>query len=118
MVGTDRWVVHSFAAPFESGPPLQTQAACRYSSGLAPPLRGRLVSLVGRATPGGAIVSSVHNTASPENDRDWHNYLLAADQQAYSVVAITFKFSVAALLSLVPGRASSTNQLVFGTRPA
>ena len=61
-----------------------------------------------------AVVSAVHNTASPENHWDWHNCLLAADQRAYSVVAITFKFSVAALPSLVPGRASSTNQLRLG----
>ena len=56
------------------------------------------------------MVAAVHNSASPENYRNWHNYLLAADQQAYRVVAITFKFSVAALLSLVPDRTFSRNQ--------
>ena len=44
--------------------------------------------------------------------------MLAADQQAYSVVAITFKFEVAALLSLVPGRAISTNQHCLGLASA
>jgi len=63
-----------------------------------------------------AIVSAVHTTASPENGRDWHHYFPAADQQAYSVVAITFKFSVAALLSLVPDRTFSRNQVVLGAR--
>ena len=52
----------------------------------------------------------VHKTTRPETISGFA-LLLVSDQQAYSVVAITFKFSVVALLSLVPGRASSTNQL-------
>ena len=56
------------------------------------------------------VVVAVHNSASPGNYWDWHSYLLAADQQGYSVVATTFKFEVAALLSLVPGKTFSRNQ--------
>lgn len=56
------------------------------------------------------VVAPVRNSASPGSYRDWHSNLLAADEQAYSVAVITFKFSVAALLSLVPGRTFSRNQ--------
>jgi hypothetical protein len=51
---------------------------------------------------------AVHNTASPENLRDWPIDSLAKERATQSVAATSFRFSVAALLSPVPGRTIST----------
>jgi len=57
------------------------------------------------------------NTASPNTFRDWGTYSLAKPT-AQSAAATDFKFSVASLLSLVPGRTCSTNQLQLGRTSA
>lgn len=104
MVETDSQAVHRFRCGGES---CAVIAAC-------PDVSGRFVGRERYSVRN--MVAAVHNSASPGNYRDWHSSLLAADQQAYSVAVITFKFSVAALLSLVPGMASSTNQVILGWR--
>ena len=110
MVGTDDQAVHRFRSAGEICASLQTQGACPDAPGPALPLRVCLALLVESVTPCAPSVAGVRNSPSPGNYQDWHSRLLAADQQAYSVAVITFKFSVAALLSLVPGRTFSRNQ--------
>ena len=106
----DGQAVHRFRSAGETCASLQTPGACPDAPGPALPLRVRLASLSRERHSVRTVVAAVHNSASPGNYRDWHSHLLAADQQAYSVAVITFKFSVAALLSLVPGRTFSRNQ--------
>ena len=106
MVGTDGQAVHRFRCAGEICAVIADPSGVSRRVGARPTVTCAF-GFVGRARHS---VRAVHNAASPGNYRDWHSYLLAADQQAYSVAVITFKFSVAALLSLVPGRTFSRNQ--------
>ena len=109
--------VHRFRCAGEICAAIADQAACPEMSGPALPLSVPLASLLGSITPWAPSLPYTSQPV-PETYRDWHSALLAADQRVYSVAVITFKFSVAALLSLVPGRAISRNQVVLGTAPA
>ena len=110
MVGTDGQAVHRFRCAGEICAVIADPSGVSRRVGARPSVTCAF-GFIGREHHSVRIVvAAVHDSASPGNYWDWHIYLLAADQQAYNVVAITFKFEVAALLSLVPGRANSRNQ--------
>jgi hypothetical protein len=126
MVGTDRWTVHSFAAPYKIGCQFVGRSRGTLTEGnegkegfnlelsslIAEDLYKRQNLWQSRFPPCHVKRHAlVHNTP---NNLSGPVPLLVSDQQAQSVVAITFKFSVVALLSLVPGKANSLNQVRFG----
>ena len=108
--------VHRFRCAGEICAAIADQAACPEMSGPAVPLSVPLARWWGASLRAPSLPYTTQPV--PETYRDWHSALLAADQRVYSVAVITFKFSVAALLSLVPARTFSRNQVILGTAPA